>query len=219
MCGRYSLFADFRMIEERFGEATFDANEYETSYNIAPSQQILTVINDGSKNRLGYLKWGLVPPWAKDPKIGFKLINARAETVHEKPSFREALKKKRCLVVFDSFYEWKRMDDRKVPMRIKMKNDELFAMAGLWEKWKSPTAEPIHTCTILTTKPNELMSSIHDRMPVILNPEDESSWLNPLIQDAYQIKHLLQPFKDDWLEAYEVSEAVNSPKNNSKRLF
>lgn len=220
MCGRYSLFADFRKIEDRFGEATFEIDEYEPSYNIAPSQQILAVINDGSKNRLGHLKWGLVPPWAKDAKIGFKMINARAETVHEKPSFREALKKKRCLIVADSFYEWKRTDERKVPMRVKMKNGELFAMAGLWETWKDPKRELVHTCTILTTEPNRLMSSIHDRMPVILKPEDEGTWLDSSIQDIEKLKHLLRPFKDEGLlEAYEVSDQVNSPKNNSPELI
>ena len=219
MCGRYSLFADFRKIEDRFGEATFEEVEYEPSYNIAPSQQILTVINDGSKNRLGYLKWGLVPPWAKDTKIGFKMINARAETVHEKPSFREAFKKKRCLVIADSFYEWKRTDDRKVPMRIKLKSDEPFAMAGIWETWKSSKGEPLHTCTILTTVPNGLMESIHDRMPVILKPEDERIWLDSSIQEVDQLKHLLMPYDEEVLEAYEVSEAVNSSKNNSPELI
>lgn len=220
MCGRYSLFADFRKIEDRFGEATFEIDEYEPNYNIAPSQQVLAVINDGSKNRLGHLKWGLVPPWAKDAKIGFKMINARAETVHEKPSFREALKKKRCLIVADSFYEWKRNDERKVPMRIKMKNDELFAMAGLWETWKDPKGELVHTCTILTTEPNGLMSSIHDRMPVILKPEDEATWLDSSIQDVEKLKHLLHPFKEESLmDTYEVSDQVNSPKNNSPELI
>ena len=219
MCGRYSLFADFRKIEERFGESTFEEDEYEPSYNIAPSQQILTVINDGSKNRLGYLKWGLVPPWAKDTKIGFKMINARAETVHEKPSFREAFQKKRCLVIADSFYEWKRTDDRKVPMRIKLKSDEPFAMAGIWETWKSSKGERVHTCTILTTVPNGLMESIHDRMPVILKPEDEKIWLDTSIQDINQLKSLLVPYEEGVLEAYEVSEAVNSPRNNSPELI
>ena len=220
MCGRYSLYADFRTIEDRFGEATFEIDEYEPSYNIAPSQQVIAVINDGSKNRVGHLKWGLVPPWAKDVKIGYKMINARAETVHEKPSFREALKKKRCLIVADSFYEWQRNDERKVPMRIKMKTDELFARAGLWETWKDSKGEPVHTCTILTTEPNELMSNIHDRMPVILRAEDEATWLNSSIQDIEQLKHLFQPFPDDnLLEAYEVTEQVNSPKNNYPELI
>lgn len=218
MCGRYSLFSDIRIIEERFGEVTFEEDEYVPSYNIAPSQHILTVINDGSKNRLGYLKWGLIPIWAKDPKVGFKMINARSETVHEKPSFRESFKKKRCLILADSFFEWKRSDRDKVPMLIKLKSDEPFAMAGLWETWKSSTGEPIHTCTILTTKPNELMSSIHDRMPVILKPENEQTWLDTSIQDIKQLHHLLQPFEDNRLEAFEVSTLVNSPKNNSPEV-
>jgi putative SOS response-associated peptidase YedK len=219
MCGRYSLFADFKKIEDRFGEATFDVEEYEESYNIAPSQMVLSVINDGIKNRLGYLKWGLVPSWAKDPKMGFKMINARAETVHEKPSFREALKKKRCLIVADSFYEWKRTEDRKVPMRIKMKNNELFAMAGLWESWTSPSGELVHTCTILTTEPNDLMSTIHDRMPVILKEEDEQAWLNPAIKTIDELKPFLIPLENGLLEAYEVSDKVNSPKNNAPELI
>lgn len=219
MCGRYSLFADFKKIEERFGEATFDVEEYEESYNIAPSQMILSVVNDGVKNRLGYLKWGLVPSWAKDPKIGFKMINARAETVHEKPSFREALKKKRCLIVADSFYEWKRTENRKVPMRIKMKNNELFAMAGLWESWTSQSCELVHTCTILTTEPNDLMSTIHDRMPVILKEEDEQTWLNPAIKSIDELKPFLIPLENGLLEAYEVSDKVNSPKNNAPELI
>lgn len=219
MCGRYSLFADFKKIEDRFGEATFDVEEYEESYNIAPSQLVISVINDGIKNRLGYLKWGLVPSWAKDPKIGFKMINARAETVHEKPSFREALKKKRCLIVADSFYEWKRTEDRKVPMRIKMKNNELFAMAGLWESWTSPSGEIVHTCTILTTEPNDLMSTIHDRMPVILKEKDEQTWLNPAIKTIDELKPFLIPLENGLLEAYEVSDKVNSPKNNAPELI
>ena len=219
MCGRYSLFADFREIEERFGEATFEEDEYEESYNIAPSQMVLSVINDGVKNRLGYLKWGLVPSWAKDSKVGFKMINARAETVHEKPSFREAFKKKRCLIVADSFYEWKRTENRKVPMRIKMKNNELFAMAGLWESWKSPSGELVHTCTILTTEPNDLMSTIHDRMPVILKQKDEQSWLNPEVMTIDELKPFMIPLENGLLEAYEVSDKVNSPKNNASDLI
>lgn len=219
MCGRYSLFADFREIEERFGEATFEEDEYEESYNIAPSQMVLSVINDGVKNRLGYLKWGLVPSWAKDSKVGFKMINARAETVHEKPSFRAAFKKKRCLIVADSFYEWKRTENRKVPMRIKMKNNELFAMAGLWESWKSPSGELVHTCTILTTEPNDLMSTIHDRMPVILKQKDEQTWLNPEVMTIDELKPFMIPLENGLLEAYEVSDKVNSPKNNASDLI
>lgn len=219
MCGRYSLFAEFRIIEERFGEATFDEEDYEESYNIAPSQMVLSVINDGNKNRLGFLKWGLVPPWANDPKVGFKMINARAETVHEKPSFREAFKKRRCLIVADSFYEWKRTEDRKIPMRIKMKNDNLFAMAGLWESWKDTKGNLVHTCTILTTEANELMSSFHDRMPVILKQEDEQKWLNLNLNHVDELRPFLIPLENGLLEAYEVSDKVNSPKNNAPELI
>ncbi|WP_019413412.1 SOS response-associated peptidase [Paenisporosarcina sp. TG20] len=219
MCGRYSLFADFQEIEDRFGEATFDIEEYEVNYNIAPSQMILAVINDGVKNRLGYLQWGLIPPWANDVKIGYKKINARAETAHEKPSFRKALKDKRCLIVADSFYEWKQTEDRKIPMRIKMKNNELFAMAGLWESWKSPNGKIVHTCTILTTEPNELMSSIHVRMPVILKQADEQKWLNPTMKNTDDLKRYMIPLEDGLLEAYEVSDKVNSPKNNEPQLI
>ncbi|MGK7376667.1 SOS response-associated peptidase [Planococcus sp. 1R117A] len=221
MCGRYSLYADYSVILERFDidEVTFGEEEYSESYNIAPSQQVVAVVNDGTKNRLGFLKWGLVPPWAKDEKIGYKMINARAETAAEKPSFRNAFKKKRCLVVADSFYEWKRTDDGKTPMRIKLKSDEPFAFAALWESWKSPEGKTVNTCSILTTKANELMGSIHDRMPVILSKEAEKVWLDPKVQDEEVLGNLLKPFDSAQLEAYEVSDAVNSPKNNGPELI
>ena len=155
-----------------------------------------------------------------EEKIGFKLINARAETLVEKPSFRDAYKKRRCLIVADSFYEWKRQDEHsKTPMRIKLKSDELFAMAGIWERWKSPKGNTVFTCTVITTTPNELMQDIHDRMPVILRPEDENIWLNPAINDLQVTNHLLVPLQEHLLEAYEVSNLVNSPKNNSPQLI
>jgi putative SOS response-associated peptidase YedK len=221
MCGRYSLYADYRAILERFDidEVTFQEQEYAHSYNIAPSQQVVAVVNDGTKNRLGFLKWGLVPPWAKDEKIGYKMINARAETAAEKPSFRNAFKKKRCLVIADSFYEWKRTDEGKTPMRIKLKSGEPFAFAALWESWKSPDGKTVNSCSILTTKANELMGTIHDRMPVILTKETEKVWLDPKVQDAEVLGSLLQPFDSAELEAYEVSDAVNSPKNNGPELI
>lgn len=221
MCGRYSLYADYRVILERFDidEVSFEEEEYAENFNVAPSQQVVAVVNDGKKNRLGFLKWGLVPPWAKDEKIGYKMINARSETAAEKPSFRNAFKKKRCLVVADSFYEWKRTDDGKTPMRIKLKSGEPFAFAALWESWKSPEGKTVNTCSILTTKANELMDTIHDRMPVILTKEAEKIWLDPNVQDAEELGRLLQPFDSNELEAYEVSDAVNSPKNNGPELI
>ena len=221
LCGRFTLSADFNEIMDRFAiESAVSEELYSASYNIAPSQPVLSVINDGKRNRLGYLQWGLIPSWAKDEKIGFKLINARAETLAEKPSFRDGYKKRRCLIVADSFYEWKRHDPHtKTPMRIKLKTNELFAMAGIWERWKSPNANTIFTCTVITTTPNKLMQDIHDRMPVILRPEDEHTWLNPAISDVQVFNQLLVPLQEGLLEAYEVSNLVNSPKNNSPQLI
>lgn len=220
MCGRYTLFANYEDIVDRFEiEAGIAEEEYEKSYNIAPSQQVLTVINDGSVNRLGYLKWGLVPSWAKDAKIGYKLINARAESLADKPSFRNAYRNRRCLILADSFYEWKRNGDNKFPMRIKMKSNQLFAMAGLWEAWPTPEGRKLYTCSIITTEANELVSQIHDRMPVILPREYEGKWLDPSVHDTNVLSRLLKPFDDELMEAYEVSAALNSPKNNNADLI
>ncbi|MEK4069347.1 SOS response-associated peptidase [Peribacillus sp. FSL R5-0717] len=219
MCGRFTLFTDIEEIKERFDiQGSFD-EEYQFSYNIAPSQSVLSVINDGVRNRLGYLRWGLIPFWGKDEKAGYKMINARAETIAEKASFRNAYKKKRCLIIADSFYEWKKTPERKIPMRIKMKNHAPFGMAGLWESWKSPEGISIYSCSVITTVPNELMTSIHDRMPVILKPEDEKDWLNPSINDPAYLQQYLKSFDSEQMEAFEVSTDVNSTKNNSPNLI
>lgn len=217
MCGRFTLTASFTEIIQRFEiDAAIQEELYNPNYNVAPSQSVLAVINDGIHNRLGYLRWGLIPPWSKDLKIGYKMINARSETLTEKPSYRNAFKKKRCLIIADSFYEWKRHEDKtKTPMRIKLKDNDLFAMAGLWETWKSPEGESIHSCSVITTKPNNLVKDIHDRMPVILNPEEEKIWLDPSLDNTTQLSELLRPLPEDLMEAYEVSSLVNSPKNNS----
>lgn len=219
MCGRFTLFTDIEEIKERFDiQGSFD-EEYQFSYNIAPSQSVLSVINDGVRNRLGYLRWGLIPFWAKDEKAGYKMINARAETIDEKASFRNAYKKKRCLIIADSFYEWKKTPERKIPMRIKLKNHAPFGMAGLWESWKSPEGISIYSCSVITTVPNELMTSIHDRMPVILKPEDEKDWLNPSINDPAYLQRYLKSFDSEQMEAFEVSTDVNSTKNNTPNLI
>lgn len=220
MCGRFTLFAPYYEIIERFDiEVAFAESDYIPSYNIAPSQQVVAIINDGKRNRLGHLRWGLIPPWAKDEKIGYKMINARAETVAEKPSFRKAFSKKRCIIPADSFYEWQKQNGEKIPMRIKLKNDELFAIAGLWETWQSPDGKLLHTCTAITTEPNELMKPIHDRMPVILKREDEAAWLDPLNSDIHFLGNMLKPFDEAQMDAYSVSSAVNSPKNNEESLI
>jgi putative SOS response-associated peptidase YedK len=219
MCGRFTLFTDIEEIKERFDiQGSFDG-EYQFSYNIAPSQSVLSVINDGTRNRLGYLRWGLIPFWAKDEKVGYKMINARAETIAEKSSFKNAYKKKRCLIIADSFYEWKKTPERKIPMRIKLKNHAPFGMAGLWESWKSPEGISIYSCSVITTVPNELMTSIHDRMPVILKPEDEKDWLNPSVNDPAYLQQYLNSFDSEQMEAFEVSTDVNSTKNNSPNLI
>ena len=220
MCGRFTLTAEFHEIIDRFAiEAAIADELYQESYNVAPSQSVLSVINDGEKNRLGYLKWGLIPSWSKDEKIGSKLINARGETLAEKSSFRDAFQKRRCLVLADSFYEWKRHENgTKTPMRIRLKSNEVFAMAGIWERWKKGN-DTIFTCTVITTSPNKLMSDIHNRMPVILHKNDEQTWLNPKVQDFQLLSQYLQPFPQDLMEAYEVSSLVNSPKNNQPQCI
>ena len=221
MCGRFTLTATIEEIMDRFEiQAFLEDESYLPSYNIAPSQSVLAVINDGKLNRMGFLRWGLIPTWAKEMSIGNKMINARAETLIEKPSFRNAFKKKRCLILADSFYEWKRHEDKsKTPMRIKLKGEELFAMAGIWESWKSPAGIPIYSCSVITTGPNELMKEIHDRMPVILKPNDEKVWLNPSIIDPDYLTQFLKPLDENLMDAYQVSSLVNSPKNNSIGLI
>ncbi|WP_010283290.1 SOS response-associated peptidase [Bacillus timonensis] len=221
MCGRFTLFAEFEEIINRFDiEAAIEQDLYNPSFNIAPSQSVLSVINDGSRNRLGYLRWGFVPSWAKDEKIGYKMINARAETLAEKPSFKQAFQHRRCLIIADSYYEWKRGAEKsKTPMRIKLKSEKLFAMAGIWERWKSPEGKPLFSCSIITTTPNELMKDIHDRMPVILRKEDEKTWLDPSLDDISKVTHLLKPLAATHMEAYQVSSLVNSPRNNSPNLI
>jgi putative SOS response-associated peptidase YedK len=220
MCGRFTLYTDLQEIIERFDIGVAIKNdEYEYRYNVAPSQNILSVINDGEKNRLGYLKWGLVPPWAKNNSIGHKLINARSETLHEKPSFKQAYSSRRCLILADGFYEWKRDGKNKIPMMIRLKGGHPFAMAGLWESWKSVTGDAIHTCTIITTRPNHLMESIHDRMPVILKPEQEQIWLDRSKGETKYLNQFFVPYPAEDMEAYEVSSLVNSPKNESLELI
>jgi putative SOS response-associated peptidase YedK len=221
MCGRFTLTATVDQLIDRFDiEYFLEQENFQPSYNIAPSQSVLAVINNGRHNKMGFLRWGLIPPFAKDLSIGNKMINARSETLLEKPSFRTAYKKKRCLIIADSFYEWKRLDDKKkIPMRIKLKSEELFAMAGLWENWKSPDGKSIFSCTVITTTPNKLVEDIHDRMPVILRPEDEKIWLDPTIPDTRLLDPLLVPLDENLMEVYEVSPLVNSPKNNSIELI
>lgn len=214
MCGRFTLTAEIEELKRRF-RALFMAREYIKRYNIAPSQMVLTVVNDGRQNLMGYMRWGLIPFWAKDPSIGNRLINARGETVHEKPAFRQAFQRRRCLILADSFYEWKKDGNgNKIPYRILLKSKTPFAMAGLYEKWVSPENEEIFSCTILTTDANELIRPLHDRMPVILGEEGEKHWLNPGESLSF-LQSLLVPYPAQEMEVYQVSRIVNNPKHDS----
>lgn len=213
MCGRFSLFADPIMFMSEF-EVDRLPFDWHPRYNIAPGQMIPAIIYDGGKRRVGQLKWGLVPSWAQDEKIGYKMINARAETLSEKPAFRRLIEKKRCIIPADGFYEWKQMDKKKQPMRITMRDGSLFAFAGLFDTWVSPSGEKVHTCTIITTKPNEIVANIHDRMPVILRREDRRLWLDRERYDADLLQSLLVPYDSDEMRAYPVSPIVGSPKND-----
>jgi len=219
MCGRYTLIVTLEelMVRYMIGDTTIPFHR--PKYNIAPSQQVITIINDGKQNRIGELKWGLIPPWAESQKIGYTMINARAETAASKPAFSSALRRKRCLIPADGFYEWKPAAGGKQPMRIVLKSRSIFSMAGLYETWQSPDGSKIHSCTILTTEPNRLMSSIHDRMPVILRPQDEARWLDRTLQDPMDLRQLLVPYDSNELEAYSVSPDVGSVKNDGPSLI
>lgn len=215
MCGRFTLTISSEEIQEAFPWATVP-NGIEPRYNIAPTQPLAVIPNDG-KNRVDFFVWGLIPSWAKDPSIGNRLINARAETLAEKPSFRTAFRRRRCLVLADGFYEWRQTPGRrsKTPMYIRMQDDRPFAFAGLWENWYSPDGSNVLSATIITTEPNNLMRDIHDRMPVILDPVDYGLWLDPEEQDPDRLSRVLRPYPEAGMKAFPVSTMVNSPANES----
>lgn len=214
MCGRFVLKSLISFIEKEFGITIFWF-EPKPSYNIAPLQNIATVIHREGSNQLVELRWGLIPPWAKDPSIGNKLINARAETVMEKPSFKNAFKLRRCLILADGFYEWRKEGTLKFPVYIHLKSGKPFGFAGLHEIWAPHDGGPIRTCTIITTDSNELIKPIHNRMPVIVPKEQESLWLHPAEPHENLLPSLLKPYPSDEMEYYDVSRMVNSSKNNS----
>ncbi len=219
MCGRFTMTIDPTHLQEAFPWAIIP-NELNPRYNIAPSQPIAVIPNSG-ENILSMYTWGLIPSWSKDPTIGNRMINARAETLAEKPSFRNAYRRRRCLILADGFYEWKQEPNRnsKTPMYIHMKNRNPFAFAGLWELWNSPDGSEIRSCTIITTQPNSLLEPIHNRMPVILPPDAYSRWLDPGEKQPAQLNELLIPFHSSEMEAYPVSKMVNNTQNDSADLI
>ena len=211
MCGRYSLKTPADTLAEHFRLAT--APSLSPRFNIAPSQMI-AVVRGGT---WGQVRWGLIPSWAKDPTIGSRMINARAETVAEKPAFREAVARSRCLVPADGYYEWQRQDgkgQRKQPFYIRLRDGRPFAFAGLWERWTGPDGKTIETCAILTTEPNESLRAIHDRMPVILAPHEYDQWLDPSIRQAQLLQQLFRAYPSDDMTAYPVGLRVNDPQND-----
>ena len=203
MCGRFVLLTDLSVITESFDIQNVACN-YRPGRNISPGQQIVAVIRQDNQNTLVNYRWGLIPSWAKDPSIGSRMFNARSETVAEKPSFRNAFKKRRCLVIADGFYEWQKLGRVKKPLYFSLQSNEPFGFAGLYETWISPDNQQINTCTIITTEPNELIRPIHDRMPVILSKDKEDIWIELGIKDADQLLSILTPYPSEEMKMAEV---------------
>lgn len=216
MCGRFSIAKKVEDIEKRFN-AEMLVDDWRPNYNAAPTQNLLVQTSE-QKDKIKLFRWGLIPFWAKDPAIGNKMINARAETLNSKPAFKSLLKRKRCLVITDGFYEWKKNGKMKQPFRIAMKNNELFTFAGLWDEWKDPEGKEVSSFTIITTEASGLIKPIHHRMPVIFDEENEKTWLDENIVPEDAVK-LLLPYHKENLIAYSISTAINSPGNNSIELW
>jgi putative SOS response-associated peptidase YedK len=212
MCGRFTLTAPAEVLKDLF--PLFDMPDLQPRYNIAPTQPVVAVrhLPQAARPEFVRLRWGLVPHWADDLKIGYRLINARADSAAVKPAFRSAVRQRRCLILADGFYEWQKLPDGKQPYRIRLKDGKPFAFAGLWDRWHKE-AEPVESCTILTTDANDLMRPLHDRMPVILDRTAFERWLDPTLQDPAEVQALLRPFPSEVLQAYPVSTHVNNAKN------
>lgn len=217
MCGRYNLRTNLAAVIQHFD---IDSGQMQLPFrfNIAPTQTVPIVRLKGEGRELAEVRWGLVPSWSKEVK-GRPLINARSETVHTKPSFRAAFKRRRCIVPASGFYEWKRNGKEKQPYHIRLKNDGLIGFAGLWERWKSPGGETVESCTIITTEPNEVVAPLHDRMPAFLHPQDYSYWLTAGEDENDGLRKLLTFFPADQMTATPVSDTVNSAKNESPQCL
>jgi putative SOS response-associated peptidase YedK len=215
MCGRFTLNTSSQIIAELFKLS--EVPNIQPRYNIAPTQSIATVTVDSEKmqRQFQFMRWGLIPSWAKDLKIASHTINARSETVAEKPAFRSAIKHRRCLIIADGFYEWQAQGKKKQPYYFTMANREPFAFAGLWENWESPESENIVSCSIITTAANSTVQPVHDRMPVILPPSAWEEWLDPSIKNAQEVLPLLKPYDPAAITANAVSTIVNSPTRDS----
>ena len=217
MCGRYRLSRRKQLVEEYFDTTPWE-EDWNPRFNIAPTQPV-PVIRQRPKEavrQLSAMKWGLIPHWAKDPSIATSTINAKSETAATKPAFRDPLRFRRCLIPADGFYEWKRTVKAKQPFCFEIKDGELFAFAGLWDGWKDASGNWIKTCSILTTTPNVLIATVHDRMPVILDPESYDLWLDPGMQNVAAISELLKPYDASRMQLYPVSSRVNHVTNDDE---
>lgn len=216
MCGRFAQHSPIEIFQLAFNIDIIESDAT-PNYNIAPTQQILCILNQDNQNHLVKFHWGLVPFWSKDIKIGSRMINARAETVADKPAFHNAFKKRRCLILADGYYEWKGKKGQKQPYYITIPSGKPFAFAGLWETWLSKEIDDesaYRSCTIITTEASESLKDLHHRMPVILLKDYHEKWLNPEIQNQKELKNVLENGIIDDLQYYPVSKHVNSPKNN-----
>lgn len=217
MCGRFSFYTDdYNKFYNDF-EITNRFENLMPHYNIAPGMHV-PVITKNSPKKIELMRWGLIPFWSKDPKMGYKMINARAEGIESKPSFRKPLRSQRCLIPTSGFYEWKHMGEEKIPYYIKLKNEDIFAFAGLYDIWNDAEGYPIKSFTIITTSPNKLMEAIHNRMPVILLEDFEDKWLDPET-DLKEILDMLTPFDENKMEAFPISKLVNNPRNDTKEII
>ncbi|SFS76941.1 SOS response-associated peptidase [Marininema halotolerans] len=219
MCGRFTLTAGLREIVERFQVEEHENQAHLPRYNIAPTQEVPVILMAEGQRKLTSMRWGLIPRWAKDPSIGNRLINARSESLTQKPAFRRSFQRYRCLVPADSFYEWKRVDGGKQPIRIMLANEELFAFAGLWDRWDNERGESYQSFTIITTRANEKVKEVHERMPVILHLAEEAAWLDPDWGDPELLSPFLEPYEAEAMTLYPVSKAVNTPKNDQVDLI
>lgn len=220
MCGRYRLSKTEKYLLEHFGVRSREDFEWKPRYNIAPTDQVAVIRQDRNEpvRTISSMRWGLIPYWAKDASIGAKMINARAESLIDKPAFKDAIERRRCLVPADAFYEWKKTSDGshivRKPFLIRMKDDEAFAFAGIWDRWTSPDGKIVLSVSILTTDANPLVRDVHDRMPVIVPREHYDLWLDPAFRDVKALEDILKPFPASEMEKLAVSNRVNSVKND-----
>ncbi|QUL53697.1 SOS response-associated peptidase [Paenibacillus tritici] len=219
MCGRYTITVTLEELIAKYYIREHPLIQYAPRFNVAPMQPVPAVIHDGEQNRLGELRWGLLPSWSKEDKNAAKLINARSESLLEKASFKGLIASRRCVIPADGFYDWKVYDGGKQPMRITLRDGQLFSLAGLYDIWSGPDGTRISTCTIITTAPNRLMADIHDRMPVILDPDGETQWLERSNRDIPALMKLLQPYDAEQMLAYPVSAAVGNVRNDYRELI